>query len=669
MISLFMIVGTELVSAQVIAEETEEGLILKNEHQTLVFSMSDQYEFKSWKVGDKEILGAGTACWKATILGTQGENLTLTPGNGYYKGAVCENEKGLSRIRFVWELTLDGQKPSKVAMTVSLAEKSKLPEWNLEAFLPASWLVTETEFPRISFRRSPQTKAVLSPGHGAEYEIGTNGTLQSIYPSVTGSMQLMILHDPEGAWFFSTRDKSGATKYFQIQGQGESVLLYDRIITSYAWTDAEGHFEVPWATVAGYGQGMTWQQVALEWYRPFTFETRWGSKNVRERNIVKWVENADVWFRPMQVEEQTWSDLEKALEYYGKGAGIHWYYWHNYPFDTHYPEYFPAKPGFREMVQRAQRLGAHVTPYINGRLWDPATESYRTLNGAAASCRKPDGTLYTEIYGSKVLNTVTCPGSPIWQDILSDLNERILNELGTDGVYLDQVGCAKSEACYAEGHEHAKGAGSWWPEAYRKTLSSIRKEFYRKDQAMTTEENAECYIDQFDMMLTVNTPHSRWNKIVPLFALVYSDRCVYAGYTYIPWNHNDGAFDYVCMRSLLWGCQLGWDNPSLLMKPGNEKAASFLKTLVDFRKANHSIFFGGRYLAEIPLEGEVPQREIPGYHEMTPLVQAALWRDCKGREYYILVNMDSSDHDVILPDGRQVKICSRTVIKMKRFVE
>ena len=131
--------------------------------------------------------------------------------------------------------------------------------------------------------------------------------------------------------------------------------------------------------------------------------------------------------------------VRKAMKYYGKGVGLHWYYWHNHRFDTKYPEYFPEKAGFKEMIKETQELGGFITPYINGRLWDPATDSYKTLNGKDASCRKADGTLYTEVYSSKVLNTVTCPASYIWRDVLKGVNKQILTELKTNGVYMDQI--------------------------------------------------------------------------------------------------------------------------------------------------------------------------------------------------------------------------------------
>lgn len=78
------------------------------------------------------------------------------------------------------------------------------------------------------------------------------------------------------------------------------------------------------------------------------------------------------------------------------------------------------------MIFTIQKRKCHAVPYINGRLWDPAADSYTALNGASASCRKADGTLYTEIYPtSKVLNTVTCPASSLWHEIIIGLADKI----------------------------------------------------------------------------------------------------------------------------------------------------------------------------------------------------------------------------------------------------
>ena len=249
--------------------------------------------------------------------------------------------------------------------------------------------------------------------------------------------------------------------------------------------------------------------------------------------------------------------------------------------------------------------------------------------------------------------------------MLCDLNRRILTELGTDGVYMDQIGCASSENCYAPNHPHAPGGGGWWPAAYRELLEGMRRDIYTPERAMTTEENVECYIDLFDMMLIVNTPHSATVRMVPLFPLIYSDRCVYSGYTYIPWQLDNGAFSFLTMKSLLWGSQLGWADPELLMRPAYRREAEFLKRLAEFRREQHDLFLGGRFLGEIIPGGDNPRREIPRY-ETTPVVLAAEWESLSGERACIVVNMDDAAHDVSLPDGRQITVPALGALRLEK---
>ena len=42
----------------------------------------------------------------------------------------------------------------------------------------------------------------------------------------------------------------------------------------------------------------------------------------------------------------------------------------NCGFDTHYPDYFPARVGCKESVAAMQAAGMRVIPYINGQLYD-----------------------------------------------------------------------------------------------------------------------------------------------------------------------------------------------------------------------------------------------------------------------------------------------------------
>ena len=645
----------------------QEDIVLENEHVRLVFGGGEKFVIKSFVMEGVEIAASQTTPpWEIELLGPNGENPLLKPGMAFYDGG----SKRFGTANFKWRLLLDGSKENSVLMSVTLEPGMELPEFNLSVIAPPEWYVTAAEYPRIAVRRPEGAKVILPAGYGTMYDAPSAGWLRSEYPSCTGSLQMTMVESPEGTYFFSTRDDDASQKVLWIGCEGDALIFLQKTIANDDWTEffpvdgGTGIFQLPWTAVMGFTRE-GWEQTALKWYRPFALQCKWGRKSLPEREIAPWMRAADIWLRPTGVTSETMEAVRKGIEYFGEGIGLHWYQWHHNAFDTDYPDYFPAKDGFAEMVAEAQRLGAHVTPYINGRLWDTSNHTYAGLDGAKASCRRRDGTLYTEIYGSKVINTVTCPSSPIWQQIQYDLNRRILDSLGTHGVYIDQIGAAKGEACYAENHPHPPGGGEWWHLSYRKMLQKIRSEVYKPGQAMTTEENAECYIDLFDMMLVVNSHHGPGIEMVPLFPLIYSDRCIYSGFTYIPGTINDGSFDYMTMKSLLWGAQLGWIDPGVILKEENAAQAEFLRTLGEFRRGSHDLFEGGRFLGEFAPGGDNPEMDIPGY-QRTNLVMGAEWAPVKGRNAYVLVNMDSAPHKVSLPSGRSVSVPARSALRVRK---
>lgn len=656
MLVCMLFVFTHLVNSAVSVKKENGNIILSNGKTELVFSDSKNFKLVSMHAGNRALLpakGVDMAPWQITYKGENGENPTLLPVNGTYEGVEVKEEGNRATLVFTWQMVLRYTPTYPVRMSVSLSDDSELAQWNIEASMPEGWVVSQLEFPRIPVSRPEGAKLIIPFGWGIEYEMGRQSEYGARYPSCTGGMQFLLMHNSEGAFYYATEDRGACGKSLKVKDNGTIATFQTDIVASEGWTKA-GHFKLPWTTVTGFNP-KGWIAATTEWYRPFTFTTEWGGKLLTERSIPEWLRNADMWIRPRNLSPEIMQGVRDALKFYGKGCGIHWYDWHQIPYDTHYPDYFPAKEGFAEAVKEAQKLGGHVTPYINGRLWDPATESYGRLNGKDASCRKADGTLYTEVYGSKVPNSVTCPSSPIWQNILKGLVDRIQNELGTSGVYIDQIAAAASEPCYAKNHSHPAGGGDFWPKAYRSLLTDMHANHLKKDNIFTSEENAECYIDLFDMLLVVNTAHNANIRMVPLFPIVYSDRAIYSGFAYLPSNLTDGVFRYISMQSLLWGSQLGWVNPVLLMKPESRTEAQFLKNMMLFRKKQHDLFLGGRYMQEIIPAGDNPTRDIPGY-EISPVVRAAEWTSVDGKKAILVVNMDKNKHKVYLPGNKEIEI-------------
>lgn len=638
----------------------KEGKItLRDGALSLTFADKDEFRFLDMKQGETHWLpenGMPGILWKLTLKGPNGVNPQPLPSNGIYEGVkIKEDSPEKATLVFSWTMRLSKNVYYPVRVLVSLTKGTGLADWNIETDLPAGWKVTQVDFPRLAVKRQEDAKVILPFGWGTEYNLSGGTSYLVEYPSCRGAMQMICMQQDKMAFYYATHDTNANIKKFRISGAGNAAIFTTEAIASESWTpEGGGTFCLPWAVSVGLSpQG--WEQAAVQWYKPFTQTTVWGKKSLASRKIPEWVLNADLWLRPHYVADTTWTSLKKGLDFFGPQTAFHWYQWHQIEYDVDYPEYFPPREGFVSMVKEIHKKGSHVIPYINGRLWDPASESYTRLNGKDASCRKEDGTLYTEIYGSRVPNTITCPSSEIWRKIIIELADRIQQELGTDGLYIDQVGAAMGVPCWASNHPHAPGGGDFWHYSYRSLLEKVRADL-RPGNILITEENAECFIDLFDIMLMVNSPQSIYSKLVPLFPLVYSDRVVVNGFLYYPKTEkiNSMTFRLKNTIGLLWGTQLGWIEPERIMAPEAKAEAEFLRTLTGFRKKQHDLIYGGTFVKELVPQGDNPVIQVEDMGAYA-VVQGAVWKSPQGKEAILLVNMDTRLHRVEIP-GKGEKV-------------
>ena len=491
---------------------------------------------------------------------------------------------------------------------------------------------------------------IMPVGYGISkaIKVGTEAYLP--YPSGSGTMQFLMATSSSGTAFISTRDTEAHIKHFRCVADEKSVSMYVTVPVSEDWRRNDD-LRLPWSSVIGYRKS-GWESTVIDWYRPFTYQTEWGAKTVTEREIPSWLMENDLWIQKQK--EDSYSDLLRAMALYGNNVGVHWYHWHHYPFDTRYPDYFPPKPLIKEKFRELSSMGAHVVPYINGRLWDPLSEALQTYRGDKALCVKKDGSYYEEVYRSQVPHNVSCPSSEIWQRVQGDVIDSISKRLSTAGVYIDQVACAAPDLCYNPDHNHSLGGGNWWAKGYRDMYQAARARSINDKQILATEECAECYIDLFDLMLIVNTDRRGENKPIPLFPIVYSDRALYTGYCYIASPINNGSFKFITAKSLLWGSQLGWIQPGRIVAADAQREALFLKRMQQFRAKVRSILVGGQLLCEWS-PGEAPLMDVPG-HGRYPAVLGAKWLSAAGKPYLLLVNWDDQSHKLTLPTGKRITL-------------
>ena len=138
------------------------------------------------------------------------------------------------------------------------------------------------------------------------------------------------------------------------------------------------------------------------------------------------------------------------------------YLYLRYKFDTHYPDYFPPREGptlnFKQAVQQLRdESGVYTVPYINGRIFDIASDSYLQVNGDQYCAKEAPTRIiyppeeqdksgvrglvsYRESYGSNATFCVANPSTQYWQDKVADTVGQLVNDWGVHGVYIDQIG-------------------------------------------------------------------------------------------------------------------------------------------------------------------------------------------------------------------------------------
>ena len=648
------------VLLSLISLSAQESYVLDNGKVRAVFVGGDSFRLEEIVMDGHRMAGKGSSTfWHISCLGPNGETPSFRPKHGKYQGAVASREAAVSRLTFTWNMRFDySGKTYPFQAIVSLPDDGDRLYFGFKAEVPEGWWVTGTDYPELSLIKPDNAKVITTGGWGVEYPL-TSVKKTATYPTTSCSMQFIMVHDSEGALYFGTEDPSGCGKSYNADGNG-ALHLSLSVPASEAWT-REGVFTLPFEANIGFDRD-GWEHAVKHWYKPYSYTLPWGGEERKIKNrlgtLSPWLQETDGWVRLKTVEDE-FDALDKAADMFGPHLSAHWYWWHQIEYDTHYPDYLPARTGFAERVAQIHRKGVHITPYINGRLWDPNADSYQRDGGPLASARKQDGTLYTELYGtSGVVNSVTCPYTQIWHDKLLALVDSLQAKYDVDGVYIDQIGCSSQTPCWNAFHGHPRGGGEFWRQGYKHILDDIRSQKLRLGGMLSTEENGECYSDLFDMMLMVNSLNfGGYSRVVPVFPTVYSDRVITSAFSYLPETIDSGTgeiYRFAFAKALLYGSQPGWVRAFVITDPKYAAEAAFLKKLMDFRAGIHDIVLGGEFVREFTPGGNNPRHKFVKYWEES-VVMGAEWMDREGKPAWILVNTDSRPHKVKLPSGAPLR--------------
>ncbi|MBR2837557.1 MAG: hypothetical protein IKE55_02125 [Kiritimatiellae bacterium] len=588
--------------------------------------------------------------------------------------APCERkfERSGGAFVFAWRgLSLgDERGVVDVRAKVELAGDGVSARWRLSVMnRSARWGLAETAYPVIRNVVRPREADVLVPcgNLGGRLVASYQGGVASRYPSSMGAQVQTCAFMLGGTGLQVTAlDGKGQEKVFDMSGL-DFALRYRCPDEGVPGAANAPDFAVETAAFSG-----DWWRAAKR-YRAWATRQKWAAKgplatradfNRRLGDVGYWLKNDGAHGAPSQV-SNIMARAMAALP--GIPLGLHWYCWHKGPFDHYYPELFPERPGMKETVAWLREKGVLVMPYINGRLWDSGLASF--TNAIPCACKRPDGTIRLEDYGSGRKFAPMCPTVERWQKTVDALCDRLEGEIGVNAIYLDQISASTPAPCHDNAHGHPLGGGSHWQDGYRALMAPIREKAVRRGVALTSENAAEPYMDSFDAHLTW---FGHAFDDVPVLPAVYSGYAVYFSSMEDPRD----TLDSYCAQQgqdFLWGVQPGWTDPWIL-DDGHREHLKFTERLCRARIENKEFFLNGELLGELPTPPEMPSVEVcwtrrgnycDSSRFLSPAVRGAVWRDASGNIRVFLVNMSGEAQTFSYGGGatrRTVTLPPRSVV-------
>jgi len=471
--------------------------------------------------------------------------------------------------------------------------------------------------------------------------VGKELRWQGTYPSGWCSMPFTAVYDESKnvGLYVAAHDSGGAVKDIRLDADVVADSLTIRFEHPLPLGKKTVDVHCYWRVFHGdwYDAAMIYRDIVRTWAEWYPRD-KLGPDG--RTDTPQWMKELCVWAQCGNSPQTMPAAMRKFTDALGVPTAVHWYNWHQIPFDNDYPHYFPVKDGFKAAVAEIQKNGdCYVMPYINGRLWDTrdkgAEDFQFTAVALPGATKKEDGKPYIETYGSKEADgsnvelAVMCPATDVWKNKVTENIFRLMNDYGVASVYVDQVAAAKPELCFDASHGHPLAGGDWWNREHWKLYAKIRAEM-PKEKMLTTECNAEPFINCFDGYLTW---HFQYQDQVPAFAAVYGGAVQMFGRAYRGGPSQVLADRMKAAEQLVYGEQIGWLDPRIVDDP---KRFPFFKAIVLTRHKHRDYFYKGEMIRPPKLLDAIPTVTADWQWSgetliTTDAVQTGAWRKTDGK--------------------------------------
>jgi hypothetical protein len=558
-----------------------------------------------------------------------------------------------------------------VRVTVELPPDSGIAQWRIFVENRSDyWGLRTVAFPIVKGFPASGAYDIARPVFGAGGNLlkKWTETVRGRHPSGSWPMQFISFEGAPGAVYAGTRDSDGRAKDFVIEPGKQLSIVHHPENSSEAGSGWPDFYPVEFGVFKG-----SWIEAARH-YRDWALKQKWAAAGkLSQRRIPALIANAAFWV----CESWLWKDppraaapssnmaewvqkkqgagddgaptdphelnqpLLAAAEQMGVPTALHWYNWHQMTFDNNYPHFFPERKGLSERVKELVSRGILVMPYINGSSADMNIADWDKF--APAAIVDEAGGFRHHLYSQTAGRLLTmCPTQSLWQTAIAGLVERLVGEIGVNGVYVDQVSAMEHELCYNRAHGHPLGGGRYWTDGNRDLMRKVRNVAERsgRDVTITSEGADEVFLDLVDANLTWSQA-TDWE--IPLMQVVYSGYTLWFG-SPVDYTQSDDLFRFAQGQALIDGRQNGWMNLRLFDPSKYESKTTFLKECVKTRAAF------GRYLTYGQLvEPVAPLDPLPtftsdvfGWNKKhrgsAPVAEGRLWRAEDGARAVFFAN-------------------------------
>ncbi len=416
--------------------------------------------------------------------------------------------------------------------------------------------VEEIHFPVVRF---PVTRAsrILSPFNMGDVTYVLDPELKNYPAGKFRSFQFCACYQEDGSrlLYFDHRDPERLNKEFSFSIDEERRLTYRPVHFLPLTPENREAYQLPFDNSLVPGQGGWFEAACI--YREWAEKQDWflqaKNRSLPARDLALWIWNRGLSTKVIPPVESIAQRLELPV-------ALDWYWWHQIPYDTDYPEFWPPREGakvFQRALQKLAEQGIFTQVYINGMSWDTQAASWES-GGRESAIVQRNGEVLALAYNSyneHWLGSMCGMGLPFRQKMRQ--LARTLHQAGLPGVYLDMIGCGTYYNCYNPQHEHAPGGGNYQVQGYRRMLQEILDD--NPGISLSTESGVEAYLDLFESCIILAPSYERIGgrfEVVPAYSAVYHGAIAMFG----NFAHPDGIvpFDSNWPEEWRWKEEKAW---------------------------------------------------------------------------------------------------------------